>query len=92
MGDAKCKFEVMAYGNTEDGRRKYWSVTNARLWNVINGSMKEIRGGICLSLFMLNFKDESSRIIRNDGFLPVCKASYTNYMIKRTLKQIDETN
>jgi hypothetical protein len=78
VGDAKCKFEELAYGSTEDGRLKNWSVTNARLWKVINGSMKEIRDGSCFPLFRLNFKDESSILIRKDGLLPVFTASYTN--------------
>jgi hypothetical protein len=76
----------------EDGRRTYWGVTNSRVWKVIYGSMKEIRDGTCFSLFSLNFKDESSRIIQNDGFLPIGTASYTNYMITRNLKQVGVTN
>jgi hypothetical protein len=92
VGDKKCKFEEVAFGSREDGRRKYWGVTNARLWKVINGNMNEINDGICFSLFRLNFKDESNRIIRNDRCLPVCTASYTNYTITRTLKQVGVTN
>jgi hypothetical protein len=92
VGEAKFKFEELAYGSMENGRRKYWGVTNARLWKVINARMKEIRDGTCFALFRINFKDESSIIIRNNGFIPVCMASYTNYMITQTLKQVGVTN
>jgi hypothetical protein len=36
VGDAKCKFEEVTYGSTEDGRRRFWVVTNKRLRKVIN--------------------------------------------------------
>jgi len=45
-----------------------------------------------LLFFRLNFKDERRRIIQNDGVLPVYTASYTNYMITQTLKQVSVTN
>ena len=54
LADEKFKREEASYGSMGDGRRENWGVTNARLWKVINGSMRQIRDGICFTFFRLN--------------------------------------